>query len=122
MQIKSIVAGAAIALAATIGSASAADQLSTLDGVSAQPMSSAELDSVRGGGTLHFILNLFACGCSAPTRHTQISNNVNAPTGDLTIYVVGNHAGTDDPPPSVNQRHGAHVTPGVHPFRGHLIP
>ena len=68
MRIKTIVAGAANALAATVGSAYAAERFSTLDGVSAQPMSSAELDSVRGqGGTLHFILNLFECGC----RHRQ---------------------------------------------------
>lgn len=48
MQIKSIVAGAAITLAATIGSVSAADQFTTLDGVTANPMSSGELAAVKG--------------------------------------------------------------------------
>ena len=48
MQIKSIVAGAAIALAATVGSASAADQFATLGGVTAEPMNAMELDSIRG--------------------------------------------------------------------------
>ena len=48
MHIKSIVAGAAIALAATIGSASAADQFTTLVGVEAQAMSSHMMGEVRG--------------------------------------------------------------------------
>ncbi len=43
MQIKSIVAAAAIALAATIGSASAADQFTTLDGIAAQPLTQQEM-------------------------------------------------------------------------------
>ncbi len=50
MQIKSILAGAAIALAASVGSAYAADPFTTLDGVQAQPMNTAEMDGVRGGG------------------------------------------------------------------------
>ena len=48
MQIKSILAGAAIALAATFGSASAADRFSALDGIAVEPMNAVELDSVRG--------------------------------------------------------------------------
>ena len=48
MHIKSIVAGAAIALAATVGSAYAADQFATLDGVSAESLSSAEMAAVAG--------------------------------------------------------------------------
>ncbi len=50
MQIKSILAAAAIALAASLGSAYAADQFATLDGVTAQPMNTLELDQVRGAG------------------------------------------------------------------------
>ena len=122
MGIRTIVTGAAIALAATVGSAYAAEKFATLDGVSAQPMSSTELDSVRGqGGTLHFLLNLFECGCNAPTRHTEFSNDDNAPTGDLTIYVVGNHAGSDQFPPPDEQRHGAHVKPGENVPNGHVF-
>ena len=46
----------AIALAATIGSVSAADQFATLDGVTAVAMSSGELDAVTGLH-VHFVPN-----------------------------------------------------------------
>ena len=49
MQIKSIVAAAAIALALGLSSASAAERFATLDGIGAWPMSAWELSSVRGG-------------------------------------------------------------------------
>lgn len=39
---------AAAALAATIGTASAADEFATLKGVKATPMASSELDAVKG--------------------------------------------------------------------------
>ncbi len=48
MQIKSILAGAAIALLVGLGAASAAEQFATLDGISAETLSSAELASVKG--------------------------------------------------------------------------
>lgn len=48
MHIKSIVAGAAIALAATVGSAYAAEQFSTLEGIPAVAMAPAEADAIRG--------------------------------------------------------------------------
>ncbi len=48
MFAKSILATAAIALAATIGSASAGEQFTTLDGVTAVAMSSGELATVKG--------------------------------------------------------------------------
>ncbi len=48
MQFKSIVAGAAVALAATVGSASAADQFATLGGVTAEPMNAGEMAAVVG--------------------------------------------------------------------------
>ena len=51
MQIKLIVAGAAIALAASVGSASAAE-MSTLEGIPAEPMTAAELASVEGKESL----------------------------------------------------------------------
>ncbi len=47
MQIKSILAGAAIALAATMGSASAGEML-TLSAIPAEPMTAAEMEQVRG--------------------------------------------------------------------------
>ena len=49
MQIKLFVASAAIALAVTIGSASAGDEFTTLGGIAVAPMSAMELDSIRGG-------------------------------------------------------------------------
>ncbi len=52
MHIKAIVSGAAIALATTIGSASAADQFSTIMGVEAQAMTNHEMEDVRGSGVL----------------------------------------------------------------------
>ena len=48
MQIKSVVAGAAIALAAATSPASAGDEFSTLGGVSAESLSSVEMAAVVG--------------------------------------------------------------------------
>ena len=48
MRIKTIVSGVAVALAVSVGSASAADQFATLDRVTAQPMNAAELAGVQG--------------------------------------------------------------------------
>ena len=48
MQIKSIVAGAAIALAATIGSASAAEQFATLEGIPGTTLTTQEMATVQG--------------------------------------------------------------------------
>ncbi len=53
MQIKSILAGAAIALAAATSSASAGDEFSTLGGVSAESLSSVELAAVVGTISLY---------------------------------------------------------------------
>ena len=49
MRTTSILATAAIALVAGLGSASAADQFTTIAGFEAQAMTMQELDSVRGG-------------------------------------------------------------------------
>ena len=48
MQIKLIVSAAAIALVAGLGSASAADQFTALEGITAEPLNAVELDRVRG--------------------------------------------------------------------------
>lgn len=48
MRIKLFAAGAAIALAATIGSASAADQFSTLEGIAAEAMAPRAMSEVKG--------------------------------------------------------------------------
>jgi hypothetical protein len=51
MGIKLFSAGAAIALAATIGTASAAEQFSTIEGIAAQRMTQLEMGKVVGGHT-----------------------------------------------------------------------
>ena len=47
MKIKSILAGAAVALAATMGSASAGEML-TLSAIPAEPLTAAEMEQVQG--------------------------------------------------------------------------
>ena len=59
MRTTSILTATAIALAATIGSASAAEQFTTLEGVTAVAMSSSELHGVTGSAR-HF--EIFANG------------------------------------------------------------
>ena len=49
-------AGAAIALAATVGSASAAEQFTTLGGVTAVPMSTSQMERVRAAGPATAVL------------------------------------------------------------------
>ena len=66
MNIKSILAGAAIALAASVGSASAADQFSTLDGVPAASMSARDMAAVRGTATPDAVLDALAMQALAP--------------------------------------------------------
>ncbi len=56
MDIKTLVSATAIVLAATIGSAFAADQFTTLDGVTAKQMTSGDLANVKGQFA-HFTVN-----------------------------------------------------------------
>lgn len=65
MRIASIVSAAAMLAFATAGSALAAEPYAILDGVSAQPMSSAELDSVQGA---HFSVTIIEVDDSETTR------------------------------------------------------
>ena len=48
MRIKTIVSGVAVALAVSVGSAFAAEEFATLDGVTAEPMNAVELDQIKG--------------------------------------------------------------------------
>jgi hypothetical protein len=59
MHIKLIVAGAAIALAVGLGSASAGEKFATLDGVPAEPMDAAALANTIGS---HMTINPFGSG------------------------------------------------------------
>ena len=56
MRIKLFAAGAAIALAASVGSASAADQFSALDGITAEALSARDMAAVRGTATPDAVL------------------------------------------------------------------
>ncbi len=81
MQIKLLVSVAAIALAATIGSASTAEQFTTLEGVTAVAMSSVEQDAVVGGAK-HFSVTANGVPVDPP------ANGAAAPlSGDF--FVVG---------------------------------
>lgn len=57
MHIKSIVAAAAIALAAGIGSAGAGEDFTVLRGLEASPMSNLETTQTRGAADLNRALN-----------------------------------------------------------------
>ena len=48
MRIKYIVSGVAVALAVSVGSASAADQFAILASAPVQPLSAAEMGQIRG--------------------------------------------------------------------------
>ena len=61
MQIKLIVSATAIALVAGLGSAAAAEQFTTLEGVTAVPMSTVEQDAVRGSAA-HFTVTTSGAG------------------------------------------------------------
>ena len=58
MHIKSILAGTAIALAASFGSAWAGDGFATLDGVAAVPMTSEHMGAIRGAASTPGIIEV----------------------------------------------------------------
>lgn len=99
MRITTLLSITAIALTAAIGSVSAAGQFATLDGVTAVPMSSGELDAVAGQH-IHFRIlapsgnislatgqppvgHKFHCGpsdgCNVPSYNGLIGAAVNSP-------------------------------------------
>ncbi len=79
MKIISIVAGAAIALAATIGSASAGEVFATIEDAHAVPMIAAEMDRVRGAA---ITLNAPA-GAAFTTARQAIINGILGEAGAL---------------------------------------
>ena len=66
MRIKFFAAGAAIVLAATMGSAYAAEQFATLEGVSAAEMSAGEMAVVRGEGAHDLHVHVALGGTASP--------------------------------------------------------
>ncbi len=95
MRIKTLVSAIAIALAAAVGSAYAAERFATLEAVSAQPMSTAELDSVRGQVIGEFNWSCFNVGCDGRSFTVTSESPLIA---ELDIIVHGGDG------------HGAHVT------------
>ncbi len=94
MQIKSIVAGAAIALAASVGSASAADQYSTLEGIAAQAMTPQEMGAVVGAHQLEVTppANIHAFGKAGGAAGGVVSpprspSGGGRPGGEVTITI-----------------------------------
>ena len=85
MQINSILAGAAIALAATIGSASAADMFTAITGVEVYAMTKQEMDETRGSS---WFLTVFV------------------PTSRSIPVVDGLIIGTDDADPGLAMAQG----------------
>ncbi len=75
MQIKSIVAGATIALIAGVGSASAGEML-TLSAIPAEPLTATEMEQVRGTWTVPSAAGGFLPGAingSGVDRHPNIA-------------------------------------------------
>ena len=83
MQIKSILAGAAMALAAGIGTATAADQFTTLAGIAAQPLT---VDAVENPAS-----NPFAAleGITAEAMTTRELGSVVGGDDDMNPQLVG---------------------------------
>ncbi len=93
MQIKSILAGAAIALLAGLGAASAAEQFATLEGVSAETLSPAELARARGA---HIIVHDYTTD-EIYGGYQEFGKVKRGPHAEVTItddsltYVLGRH-------------------------------
>ena len=84
MQIKSILAAAAIALAASVGSAFAADQFATLADVAVVKLTSDQLAGVRGAAHVRLLVE-FKAGDTPPTGAA-----VAATTSAGSIGAIGN--------------------------------
>ena len=85
MLTKSILAVAAIALVATIGSASAGEQFSSIEGIPAVPMSIDEQDATVG-----------AFGFSDPSSHGSPASYVHfEPVADVFVVYIPDNIGTD---------------------------
>jgi hypothetical protein len=96
MGIKLVAAGAAIALAATIGSAYAGEQFNTLDGINAVQLTPQEMDGVigaavtsvtmsvtnRGKGSVHSGKVIDFAGGSAQQLYDDLDADQKASLGD----------------------------------------
>ena len=90
MHIKSILAVAAIALAAAVGSASAADQFTTLDGIAADVMTPREMGVVIGAATIEVDITAVFGG-------PAVAGGLATAPGALTLIGVKTLGGLADP-------------------------
>ena len=100
MHIKLLVSAATISLAAGLASASAAEQFTALDGVTAVAMSSSELDAVVGGAK-HFSVTANGVLVDPP------ANGAAAPHVNTDLFLVGFNR-----PPTANGYNGLCVALG----------
>jgi hypothetical protein len=105
MKMKSVVAGAAIALAVGLGSASAADPFTTLEGIPAAVMTDAQMGAVVAGHTRYIKVN--SRGTSDRTIATYWDH-----TGDYTIQASGGSGEN----PTLGSTHPQ--APGEGPYNG----
>ncbi len=99
MLIKSFVAGVAFALAASVGSATAADEFTTLDGVAADVMSATELSAAVGSGIV-IVIGVDGFG-EAGRLDTGILVGVPFAMMNGNIDVVAVPSGPGEDPPTV---------------------
>ncbi len=100
MQIKSILAGAAIAWAGSVGSAAVAEQFTTLDGISAEMLSPMEMERVAGEGavTANLLLaKVFGCSPAHPGSACDRSRHQNHHGIVQATHVVFNIAQNPSP-------------------------
>ena len=89
MSIKTIVSGVAVALALSAGSAFAAEQFATLEGVTVEPMNAVELDTVRGMN-LNLTNILGPGGVTAVVDEATAGAPAGGPLFEQTITPPGN--------------------------------
>ena len=83
MLIKSILTTAAIAIAATCGSAYAADPFSTVAGIQAEALSAAEMDAVMGMAAIDVDID-----ARGNTRHTMVDPFAGPALVDVDVTVT----------------------------------
>jgi hypothetical protein len=88
MRISTLVSVAAMTLAATVGSAFAADQFATLKGIKAVPMSSAELSAIKGMAHHFFVITPHE---TPNTIALNIGGGVIAPVLDPAVAAPDGH-------------------------------
>ncbi len=96
MQIKSILAATAIALAAAVGSASAADRLTTMEGMEAKALTPLEMAAVFGAFDLNVNPPIAGAVLNPPDALPHLGLPIGGgvePDGGLDVVI-----GLDGPP------------------------